>query len=427
MPTYGAMKGGLTKSTADDTYLTLALPSQDVSQIPDFLAGLRAGSTNQLSIDASGNLLTTGTLGAGAITGTSFIIGANTLTTSEWAFLDGQDQAIKTTSSPTFGGLTLTGDITATTAGGLDINLGTLAGDDFTIDTSAFVVEGDTGFMGIGTSTPATKLHIVGDLTLESDMFVYQQAADLLENMSACKLLLGWTNVGDANAEPDLSGVTGHTITYTASSSWTTTDQVAKGLAWTLDFDNTNDVVTITDSDDFSFGDSSTDSAFSIGMWVQIIDTAVADILISKWDLTTGLEAREWQIVLNTNETITFNAADESVNVTPNRGTDAALSVAWHFLVITYTPASGSGATFMNGITIYVDGVAVASTATNAGAYVAMENLATAPLVGARIGTAGTLANFFAGDMGQVFITKETLSSADIWQMYIQTRGFYNL
>ena len=81
----------------------------------------------------------------------------------------------------------------------------------------------------------------------------------------------------------------------------------------------------------------------------------------------------------------------------------------------------------MNGITIYVDGVAVASTATNAGAYVAMENLATAPLVGARIGTAGTLANFFAGDMGQVFITKETLSSADIWQMYIQTRGFYNL
>jgi hypothetical protein len=40
---------------------------------PDFLAGLRAGSTNQLSIDASGNVVTSGTLGAGAITGTSLI------------------------------------------------------------------------------------------------------------------------------------------------------------------------------------------------------------------------------------------------------------------------------------------------------------------------------------------------------------------
>jgi hypothetical protein len=54
-------------------------------------------------------LLTTGTLGAGAITGTSFIIGANTLNTSEWAFLDGQDQAVLTTSSPQFANLILTG------------------------------------------------------------------------------------------------------------------------------------------------------------------------------------------------------------------------------------------------------------------------------------------------------------------------------
>jgi len=54
------------------------------------------------------NLSTTGTLGAGAVTGTSFIIGANTLTTSEWAYLDGQNQAVATTSSPTFVNLTIT-------------------------------------------------------------------------------------------------------------------------------------------------------------------------------------------------------------------------------------------------------------------------------------------------------------------------------
>ena len=46
-----------------------------------------ATDTN-LTIDSSGNLTTTGTLGAGAITGTSFTIGANTLDT-EFAYLDG--------------------------------------------------------------------------------------------------------------------------------------------------------------------------------------------------------------------------------------------------------------------------------------------------------------------------------------------------
>ena len=38
------------------------------------------------------------------VTATNFIIGANTLDTNEWAFMDGLDQALKTTDSPTFAG-----------------------------------------------------------------------------------------------------------------------------------------------------------------------------------------------------------------------------------------------------------------------------------------------------------------------------------
>jgi len=59
------------------------------------------GATADIDL-GSRNFITTGTLGAGAITATSFTIGANTLTGSEWAFLDGQDQAVKIASSPTF-------------------------------------------------------------------------------------------------------------------------------------------------------------------------------------------------------------------------------------------------------------------------------------------------------------------------------------
>ena len=79
------------------------------------------GATGAVNL-GSQNLSTSGTIGGGAITGTSFIIGANTLDTNEWAYLDGQNQAVKTTSSPTFAnitnsGLTITRIPYASTAG----------------------------------------------------------------------------------------------------------------------------------------------------------------------------------------------------------------------------------------------------------------------------------------------------------------------
>jgi len=50
--------------------------------------------------------------------------------------------------------------LTVDTGGVFDINLGTASGDDFTIDTSAFVVEGNTGYVGVGVASPSTNLHV---------------------------------------------------------------------------------------------------------------------------------------------------------------------------------------------------------------------------------------------------------------------------
>jgi hypothetical protein len=72
----------------------------------------------------------------GAATGTSLDLGATTLIGSRALTID--------------------------TGGVFDINMGTASGDDFTVDTSAFVVEGDTGNVGIGTTTPGAKLDISG-------------------------------------------------------------------------------------------------------------------------------------------------------------------------------------------------------------------------------------------------------------------------
>lgn len=65
--------------------------------------------------DGSRSLTANWDAGSYDIKALSFSIGDNKLTTTEWAFLDGQNQAVKTTDSPTFVGLTLSGAIATPT------------------------------------------------------------------------------------------------------------------------------------------------------------------------------------------------------------------------------------------------------------------------------------------------------------------------
>ena len=75
---------------------------------------------------------------------------------------------VATGTSLDLGGTTLLGSrsLTIDTGGVFNINMGTASGDDFTIDTSAFVVEGDTGRVGIGTVTPGSALGVFGSVSI---------------------------------------------------------------------------------------------------------------------------------------------------------------------------------------------------------------------------------------------------------------------
>lgn len=53
-----------------------------------------------------------------------------------------------------------TTDIAISPTDGVNVTLGNDAGDDFIIDSTSFVVEGDTGNVGIGTDAPSQLLHI---------------------------------------------------------------------------------------------------------------------------------------------------------------------------------------------------------------------------------------------------------------------------
>ena len=127
---------------------------------------------------------TTGTLSvSGDVTGTSFIIGANTLNTTEWAFLDGQDQAVKTTSSPTFGNVSVldeaygvgwNGSLEVPTKNAVYDKIETIAGGSQTpwtsdIDAAGYTLYGNStlgGNLTLGTTSHVSKgFYYLSDLT----------------------------------------------------------------------------------------------------------------------------------------------------------------------------------------------------------------------------------------------------------------------
>jgi len=87
-------------TVTDTTTVNLTLVGQDIQADGLYTAGDNLTLTGaDIDLDASISLT--------SVTATSFVIGANTLTTTEWANLDGQDQSVLTTSVPQFSAINL--------------------------------------------------------------------------------------------------------------------------------------------------------------------------------------------------------------------------------------------------------------------------------------------------------------------------------
>lgn len=128
---------------------------------------------------------TSGVLSMEAVTGSGAPVLANTPT------LITPILGVATGTSIDLGGTTVyeSRAITVDTGGVFNVNIGSAAGDDFTVDVDKFVVEGDTGRVGFGTVNPLTDFHfdfgVFGDQTLEIDdattgyvEIVYRDAAN---------------------------------------------------------------------------------------------------------------------------------------------------------------------------------------------------------------------------------------------------------
>ena len=143
-----------------------------------------------------------------------------------------------------------------------------------------------------------------------------------------------------------------------------------------------------------SFGMGGADMPLTIEMWLRP-DALVRHQLLGKWGESAN---QEYQLHV-VSGLIRLDLRDNSAQATVSAYTSnsqLALIGGWHHLAVTYD--GRGGATAANGITIYVDGVAVPVTRGNNPAYVAMENL-TAPL---QIGRESTLWRQYDGALDEL-------------------------
>jgi len=114
------------------------------------------------------------------------------------------------------------------------------------------------------------------------------------------------------------------------------------------------------------------------------------------------------------------NGIEELNTVYPSRITDSALDTGWRFVAMTYEGehASWTGSAAADYITLYVDGAAVDSTATNLSTYVKMEDTGAAPRIGAQESAAGVIEKIFNGKVDNFALFSDTLSASDVASLH---------
>lgn len=127
--------------------------------------------------------------------------------------------------------------------------------------------------------------------------------------------------------------------------------------------------------DEFSFGDGTTDSPFSISAWVKMTDATEFTIL-NKFNTVVRnnfTDSYEYFFRTDGNDKICFNLYDKSSSATDKIGRQYSTALtsfqgSWIHLVATY---DGSGSS--TGLKIYLNGNRVDDTDDNSGSYIAMK------------------------------------------------------
>ena len=226
-----------------------------------------------------------------------------------------------------------------------------------------------------------------------------------------------------------LKGTTGVTVTGSGVSTWA--DQSGNSNNFTqgtdadrpnyvsssyLDFDHANtELLTRADDNDFSFGNGTTDSPFSMVAYINL-DDATKFRILSKSDAVA------------TTEYFFTSSATDYLGIFMYKVGDVNNSISRTILATSYEGSwitvgfsyDASGDT--SGIKLYIDGVNVKGTAAKAGTYTAMSNTASS----IRMASLAWTPDYSNGKIGDVLVTSDVLTPTEMANIHTYfTTGTY--
>jgi len=140
-------------------------------------------------------------------------------------------------------------------------------------------------------------------------------------------------------------------------------------------FDGTDDFVNVPDSSNLSFGDSSSDSPFSISAWIKLSAIGSTHYIVTKSLIVNTSAARyEYVFYVSSSGNLVVNLYDGFRVVRRSTFSSGGLVSAgtWHHVAMTYNGVGGTNANL--GVKIYLNGVRIDDSHSGNNSYVAMHN-----------------------------------------------------
>lgn len=178
------------------------------------------------------------------------------------------------------------------------------------------------------------------------------------------------------------------------------------------------------DDADYSHGNGTVDTAFSLGAWIMPTEAlGTARTIIAKYGSTANAEEYDFRFDTSGNLVLELHDASASATEIGTGASDVLVPWVWNFVVATY-----DGTETAPDVHLYKNAsdTLAAGTTTETGSYVAMEDTAAGLLIGARNAT-GTPAQEFEGYMALPFVTGKELTAEEVTDLYNKGRKLLGL
>lgn len=234
--------------------------------------------------------------------------------------------------------------------------------------------------------------------------------------------------IGDLDDEPvDRASVTsrgsgggaGHVFTYSEPvTSFDIPPTLANALVPVIHFNGTDEDIDAPDHAWWTVSSGGVDEAFSVGLWLNVTNSAATRIAYSKWSGVGNTE--EWLFQITTADKLQFAIGDASVSIAVWELSDSAITQGVYELFVgTYDGRGGADAA--DGMAILNSSGIIAATPANNNQYVDMEDVGETIKIGSGAG-AWFKGSMYGGPLGP-FLTKRQLSTADILALGVIGKG----